>query len=139
MAPSTGTWATSSRPPSTVSAPDQPRPSSAPPPRVSRAPIAVGLVELTIRPSASATVTEVTPDWVCVEFTSAAKASCGAGRGSWLRTSGLAASCSASATTRRPSTRSKVAPDWARETAATASSTITTMASWSTSISPARV
>lgn len=139
VAPRTGTWATSSRLPSQSSVPDQPRPAPTPFPSGSRSPSTVGFVELTTRPSPSATVTDVTRDCTRAEYTSGASASAGEGPTRRVRTSGWAASCSASAPTRRPSTRLKVASDCASETAATAISTTTTMASCNTSISPASV
>ena len=55
------------------------------------------------------------------------------------RTSGLTAICSARPATRRPSTRSKVAADCARETAATATRTTTMIASWRAKSCPASV
>jgi hypothetical protein len=62
----------------------------------------------------------------------------GCASGSKARTAGLLPSASAAESARRPSTRSNVAADWAREMATTATRTANTISNCSTRYCPAR-
>ena len=78
-----------------------------------------GSVETRTSRSVSAKLTDDTPVWVTTLWARVASPVRVSGSARLLRTSGLTAICSARPATRRPSTRSKVAPAWASDTPAT--------------------
>ena len=112
--PSTPWSPTSSRPPRPPGAPSGIRP-----------PSSEGSEETRTSSSASAMVTMSTRDWVTTDLLGeGGQAGALLGHGQVApRTRGFAASCSARAETRRPSTRVKVASDCARDTAPTVTRT----------------
>ena len=89
--------------------------------------------------SVSAKLTDDTDVWVTRLWASVARPVRVSGSARLARTRGLLATCSARPATRRPSTRSNVAADWASETAATATRTTEMIASWRAKSCPASV